>query len=96
MRRGLWSHVPERDHTPLQIFTHGHDQLQLMARGYVKYGHHMGHATETEWACYYQLEKDDKGELKMKKVHIIVVSNTFLGGLSEEKDHGSEVDIGVT
>ncbi|KAI4093439.1 MAG: hypothetical protein LQ344_002852 [Seirophora lacunosa] len=71
MRRGLWSHIPTRDHTPHMIYTHGHDQLQLMSRGDTKYKHHMGHETGTEWAAYYQLKKDENGEPKFRKIHII-------------------------
>lgn len=74
MRRGLWSHIPTRDHTPHQIYTHGSDQLQLMARGHIKYKHHMGHEKDTEWAAYYDLKKDENGDVKFQKIHIIVVS----------------------
>ena len=69
----MFSHIPDRDHVPLQIYTHGHDQLQLMTRGKVTYKHHFGDDTEAEWAAYYELLQ--KGaELKFKKIHIIVVS----------------------
>lgn len=78
MRRGLWSHIPTRDHTPHQIYTHGTDQLQLMSRGHIKYQHHMGHEADNEWAAYYELEKDEKGVPKLQKIHIITVSNVVL------------------
>ncbi|KAL8748326.1 MAG: hypothetical protein Q9184_007390 [Pyrenodesmia sp. 2 TL-2023] len=74
LRRGLWSHIPTRDHTPHQIYTHGRDPLQLMARGDIKYKHHMGHETSSEWAAYYQLKMDEHGEPKFRKIHIIAVS----------------------
>ena len=54
MRRGLWSHIPTRDHN------------------------HMGHETDTEWAAYYELEKDENGMPKFQKIHIITVSNVVL------------------
>ncbi|KAL8924490.1 MAG: hypothetical protein Q9172_002655 [Xanthocarpia lactea] len=75
MRRGLFSHIPTRDHTPHQIYTHGSDQLQLMARGHIQYKHHMGHERDTEWGAYYDLKKDENGEPKFQKIHIIVDSN---------------------
>lgn len=37
----------------------------------------MGHETSTEWAAYYQLKKDEKGEPKFKKIHIIAVSTVL-------------------
>ena len=69
----MWAHIPERDHYPIQIYTHGHDQMQLMARGKVAYKHHVGHESESEWAAYYVLVELD-GAIKFKKIHIIVVS----------------------
>ncbi|KAL8846525.1 MAG: hypothetical protein Q9221_008401 [Calogaya cf. arnoldii] len=86
LRRGLWSHIPIRDHIPAQIYTHGHDQLQLMSRGTIKYKHHMGHETGSEWAAYYQLEKDEKGEPKFKKIHIIAVSASLWMNYGKRKE----------
>lgn len=74
MRRAFWAHIPKRDHYPIQIYTHGHDQIQLMRRGKTQYKHHLGHETETEWAAYYELVRDQEGHLRFKKIHIIAVS----------------------
>ena len=71
-RNAIFSHVPKRDHHPHDIFTHGTDQKNLMAFGGVKYDHHLGHSTETKWAARYTLAEED-GQLKFKKVHIVVV-----------------------
>ena len=45
-----------------------------MAFGGVKYDHHLGHSTETEWAARYTFAEED-GQLKFKKVHIVVVGH---------------------
>lgn len=47
--------------------------MNMMVFGGVKYGHHLGHSTETEWAARYELAKEE-GQLKFAKVHIVVVS----------------------
>lgn len=48
LRKAIWSHVPGRDHYPLQIYTHGSDPTDLMVYGIVTYDHHHGHQTEAE------------------------------------------------
>lgn len=68
----MFAHIPDRDHYPYQIYTHGHDQMQLMARGYVVHKHHYGHESGSDWAAYYELAKEDE-QVKMKKCHIIFV-----------------------
>lgn len=75
-RKAIWAHVPKRDHYPYAVHTHGHNQVNFIAHGYVAYKHHAGHETATEWAASYELveDKDTKGEIRMKKYHIIVVS----------------------
>ncbi|KAG7007843.1 snare complex subunit [Physcia stellaris] len=73
LRKAMFAHIPDRDHYPYQIYTHGHDQMQLMARGYVKHKHHYGHEAEQDWAAWYELVKEDE-QIKMKKCHIIVDS----------------------
>ncbi|KAG8529707.1 uncharacterized protein KY384_005188 [Bacidia gigantensis] len=70
MRKAMFAHVPQRDHYPTQIFTHGHDQMQLMARGKAKHEHHSGNEKDVEFAAYYQLV-DVEGQLKFKTIHII-------------------------
>ena len=75
----MFAHIPDRDHYPIQIYTHGHDQMQLMARGKVEYRHHAGHETDSEWAAYYELIEED-GQIKFKKIHIIVVSQLTVVG----------------
>ena len=80
MRKEIWAHIPSRDHHATQIYTHGHDQMQLMARGKVAYKHHKGHQSETEWGAYWELVDQDEAKgkaIKIKKLHIIVVSNSF-------------------
>ena len=69
----MFAHIPDRDHYPYQIYTHGHDQMQLMARGFVKHKHHYGHEADSDWAAWYELVKEDE-QIKMKKCHIIAVS----------------------
>lgn len=72
-RKAIFSHIPNREHYPTHIYTHGNDVMNLMAFGNVKYGHHLGHETETEWASRYELAEED-GQLKIAKAHIVVVS----------------------
>ncbi|KAL6719988.1 hypothetical protein ACLMJK_001909 [Lecanora helva] len=79
LRKAIWSHVPARDHYPIKIYTHGTDQYDLMAHGEVKYNHHHGHATETEWACSCNLVKEGE-ELKVAYYQIIVVRNNHNSG----------------
>ena len=76
----MFEHVPKRDHYPTQIYTHGHDQYQLMARGKAKHEHHSGEGKDIDYAAYYELV-DVKGEIRFKKVHVIAVSsaNFFVG-----------------
>lgn len=72
-RKTIFSHVPKREHYPTHIDTRGNDVMNMMVFGGVKYGHHLGHSTETERAARYELAKED-GQLKFAKVHIVVVS----------------------
>lgn len=73
LRKGIWSHVPGRDHSPVQIYTHGDDQMDLMILGEVSYKHHHGHETAADWAAKMKLQKEN-GEIKVAKYHIIVDS----------------------
>ena len=73
LRKAIWSHVPARDHSPKQIYTHGEDQMDLMVHGDVSYGHHAGHQTSTEWAASMNLVKEG-GKVKVSRYHIIVDS----------------------
>ena len=76
LRKAIWSHVPGRDHSPVQIYTHGDDQMEPMIHGEVSYKHHAGHETGADWAAKMKLEKQG-GEIKVAVYHIIVVSDIF-------------------
>ncbi|MCJ1457738.1 hypothetical protein MMC28_008107 [Mycoblastus sanguinarius] len=73
LRKAIWSHVPGRDHSPTQIYTHGDDQMDLMIYGEVSYKHHHGHETGVDWAVKMRLVKEG-GEVKVGVYHIIVDS----------------------
>lgn len=73
LRKAIWSHVPGRDHSPVQIYTHGDDQMDLMILGEVSYKHHAGHETGADWAAKMKLEKQGD-KVKVVRYHIIVVS----------------------
>jgi len=73
----LWSHIPERAHEPISIYTHGADQMHIMIHGVVSYKHHAGHETGADWAAVVALAKEG-GEVKMAKYHIIVVSRLLM------------------
>ena len=75
LRKAIWSHIPNRDHSPIQIFTHGTDQMDLMVHGDVTYNHHHGHETGSDWAATVKLAKVGD-EIKMKRYQIIVVSSS--------------------
>ncbi|MCJ1474811.1 hypothetical protein MMC13_003471 [Lambiella insularis] len=70
---GIWAHVPDREHTPLQIYTHGSNAMEMVVYGDVKYEHHAGHKTGTDWAAKIKLAKEG-GEMKMAYYQIIVGS----------------------
>ena len=72
LRKAIWSHVPGRDHKPIQIYTHGDDQYDLMVYGDVEYKHHAGHQSGSDWAAKVKLAKED-GQIKMAYYQIIVV-----------------------
>ena len=72
MRKAMWAHIPHRDHRIVQIYTAGSNEYNLMAHGQVDYKHHHGHATATDWAGKYILEKVGN-ELKFKVIQIIIV-----------------------
>ena len=74
LRKAIWSHVPGRDHSPIQIYTHGNDEYDLMIHGVVKYNHHAGHETGSDWAANVKLAKEG-GELKVALYEITVVSS---------------------
>ena len=38
----MFAHIPERIHNPINIYTHGDDELNLMAHGDVTHKHHYG------------------------------------------------------
>ncbi len=69
----MWSHIPNRDHKPITIFTHGSDQDNIMVYGDVGYKHHHGHETASDWAAVVKLTKEGDA-LKMARYHIIVDS----------------------
>ncbi|KAG7005907.1 hypothetical protein G7Y79_00017g042890 [Physcia stellaris] len=71
--RAIWAHVPNRDHKPINIYTHGDDEKHLMVHGDVTYKHHHGHETAADWAALMVLAKDESG-YKVAKYHIIVDS----------------------
>ena len=73
LRKAIWAHVPGRDHSPIQIYTHGDDQYDLLIHGDVTYEHHHGHQTGSDWAAKAKLVEDG-GKLKVKLYQIIVVS----------------------
>ncbi|CAF9939839.1 hypothetical protein IMSHALPRED_001650 [Imshaugia aleurites] len=77
LRRAIWAHVPGRSHSPIQIYTHGDDETDLMILGDVSYSHHAGHETGADWAAKMKLEKQE-GEVKVAYYHIIVVSSVLL------------------
>lgn len=78
LRKAIWSHIPNRDHSPVQIYTYGDDQYDMMVFGEVSYDHHHpGHQTATEWAARFKLAKEG-GEIKVRVCHVIVVCS-FLG-----------------
>ena len=71
MRKAMFAGIPKRAHYATQIFTHGHDQMQLMDRGHAKHGDHSGVETDINFAAYFQLV-DVEDQIKFKKVNIIV------------------------
>lgn len=73
LRKAMWAHVPDRDHKPIQIYTHGSDQMDLMIHGDVSYNHHYGHQTGADWAAKVKLAMEG-GEIKMAYYQIIVDS----------------------
>ena len=70
MRKALFAHIPDRDHDPIQIYTHGDDEMDLMVQGDVKYRHHYGHETDTEWAARYRLVRVE-GQVRFSSVSIL-------------------------
>lgn len=77
LRKAIWSHVPGRDHSPIQIYTHCDDQTDLMILGDVSYSHHAGHQTGADWAAKMKLEKVG-GEYKVGYYQIIVDSKAHV------------------
>ena len=73
MRKKMWEEIPGRDHYPFQIFTHGHDEMELMVRGKAEHQHHSGDQVPHEWAAYYKLVEEN-GQIKFQQIHIILVS----------------------
>ena len=73
LRKAFFDHIPNRDHAPLQFYTHGSDQYDLVVHGEVMYNHHHGHETGGDWAAVIKLVKEGE-EIKMKNYHIITVS----------------------
>lgn len=81
--------MPGRDHSPIQIYTHGDDQMDLMILGDVSYKHHAGHETGADWAAKMKLEKQG-GEIKAAYYQIIVVSFLFFLSLAVGDGLGGE------
>ena len=73
LRKAIWAHVPNRDHSPIQIYTHGTEQTDLLVHGDVKYKHHHGHETGSDWAAKIKLAKEGS-DYKIALYQIIVVN----------------------
>lgn len=73
-RKAVFSHVPNRDHSPTQTFTHDNDQMERVAFGEAAYQHHAGHQTGITWAARYRFAKE-RGEFKFAYCRIIIVGN---------------------
>ncbi|KAL8728478.1 MAG: hypothetical protein Q9166_005376 [cf. Caloplaca sp. 2 TL-2023] len=76
LRKKLYDEIPQRDHSPVKIFSHGnhHDDTELMILGTVGWTYHAGHDHAGDWAAHCKLHKGDDGVLRCKYYQIIVVS----------------------
>ncbi|KAL8779158.1 MAG: hypothetical protein Q9213_007084 [Squamulea squamosa] len=76
LRKKLYEEIPQRDHSPVKIFSHGnhHDDTEMMILGTVGWTYHEGHSHAGDWAAHVKLHKGEDGVLRCKYYQIIAVS----------------------
>ncbi|KAL8713119.1 MAG: hypothetical protein Q9220_002640 [cf. Caloplaca sp. 1 TL-2023] len=76
LRNAIWKEIPNRDHSPVKIFSHGNhdDDTELMVLGTASWTYHEGHQNVADWVAHVKLEKDDKdGQIRCSYYQIIMV-----------------------
>ncbi|KAL8946092.1 MAG: hypothetical protein Q9222_007465 [Ikaeria aurantiellina] len=76
LRKAMWEEVPNRDHSPVKIFSHGNhdDDTELMILGTASWTYHEGHQNIADWVAHVKLELGKDDQIRCSYYQIIMVS----------------------